>query len=64
MARQPARFKTSDITRAFKGALAAGVERPRVEVDPNGKIVVLFDEGAAAPAATADDLPNPWDEAL
>lgn len=62
MARQPARFKTSDITRAFKGALAAGVERPRVEVDPTGKIVVLFDDGPAAPEPIAEDASNPWDE--
>lgn len=63
MARQPARFKTSDITRAFKGALAAGVECPRVEVDPNGRIVVLGDRPTAA-AAVEPGAPNPWDEAV
>lgn len=62
MARQPARFKTSDITRAFKGALAAGVECPRVEVDPSGRIVVLVDRPAAV--AAEQDAPNPWDEAV
>jgi hypothetical protein len=64
MARQPARFKTSDITRAFKGALAAGVERPRVEVDPNGRIVVLFDDGQTVPEGLPPEDVNPWDEAL
>lgn len=64
MARQPARFKTSDITRAFKGALAAGVDRPRVEVDPNGKIVVLFGDERAVPEEASPEVVNPWDEAI
>lgn len=63
MARQPARFKTSDITRAFKGALAAGVECPRVEVDPNGRIVVLVDR-PTAPTPSESEVVNPWDEAV
>lgn len=63
MARAPARFKTSDITRAFKGALAAGVECPRVEVDPNGRIVVLVDRPAVPVPPESEDI-NPWDEAI
>ncbi len=63
MARAPARFKTSDITRAFKGALAAGVECPRVEVDPNGRIVVLVDRPAPS-ALQEPEVVNPWDEAI
>lgn len=63
MARQPARFKTSDITRAFKGALAAGVECPRVEVDPSGRIVVLADRSDASVPAVSEAV-NPWDEVL
>ncbi|MBV5262858.1 hypothetical protein [Pinisolibacter aquiterrae] len=63
MARQPARFKTSDITRAFKGALAAGVECPRVEVEPNGRIVVLVDRPAPS-APQEPEVVNPWDEAV
>lgn len=62
MARQPARFKTSDITRAFKGALAAGVERPRVEVDPTGTLVVRADDGPAVAALITEEERNPWDE--
>lgn len=37
----PAAFKQSDLTRALKGARAAGMKVDRVEIDPNGKIVML-----------------------
>lgn len=36
-----ARFKKVDITRAIAGATAAGMSIGRVEIDPNGKIVIL-----------------------
>lgn len=36
----PAPFKQVDVTRAVKGAVAAGVEVGRVEIEPSGKIVV------------------------
>jgi hypothetical protein len=34
-------FKQIDVTRAAKGALAAGLEVGRVEIDHEGKIVVV-----------------------
>lgn len=50
-----AAVKQNDITRAIKGAQAAGLDVGRVEVDPiTGKIVVHF-KGAS------DETPNPWD---
>ena len=57
-AMNPRRFRQSDVTRAVKGAEAAGMHIGRIEIDPNGKIVILSE--AAAPSARD----NPWDEVL
>ena len=54
----PARFTQADVTRAIKGATAAGLRVGSVEIDINGKIVVLIDSG------TAPNKPNPWDSEL
>jgi hypothetical protein len=57
MARAPAIFRQQDVTRAFRGAQAAGVRVARVEIDRDGKIVIV----------TADELErreeNSWDRA-
>jgi hypothetical protein len=37
----PARFKQSDIKRALSGALAAGVGVRKIEIDRDGKIVII-----------------------
>ena len=50
-----ARFKEADVTRAVRGATNAGMMVGRIEIDPNGKIVILS-ESVAPPAD-----PNPWD---
>lgn len=55
---RPARFRQADLTRAVKGARASGLPVQRVEIDPNGKIVILFGGG---PAITGG---NEWDEVL
>lgn len=52
----PARFKQSDVTRAIKGAMAAGKKVERVEVEPSGKIVIYTESQAAN-----DDSPSDWD---
>lgn len=52
----PGRFRQADITRALKAAQAAGIEDVRVEVETDGKIVILAGRLAKAGA------PNPWDE--
>jgi hypothetical protein len=44
-------FKKCDVTRAVKGAAAAGIDVRRVEIDREGKIVVI----AGAPASTPDN---------
>jgi hypothetical protein len=55
MARAPSIFRQQDVTRAFRAAKAAGVRVARVEIDRDGKIVIV----------TADELEraegNEWD---
>ncbi len=58
MARAPSIFRQQDVTRAFRAAKAAGVRVARVEIDRDGKIVIV----------TADELDerregNEWDRA-
>jgi hypothetical protein len=59
VARAPAIFRQQDVTRAFRAAKAAGVRVARVEIDRDGKIVIV----------TADDElderreENEWDRA-
>lgn len=61
MSRSPALFRQSDLTRALKGAQAAGLSVARVEVDASGKLVVVIGE----PAKAAEGQPtNEWDEVL
>ncbi|WP_197027188.1 hypothetical protein [Methylopila sp. 73B] len=57
--RRTATFTQAEVSRILKGAKAAGVPIRGVEVDRNGKIVVLVGEpqDQATPA-------NPWDEVL
>jgi hypothetical protein len=41
-------FKQADITRALRATKAAGCLVGRVEIEPEGKIVIVTDAGAAA----------------
>ena len=41
MSRGPLPFRQTDVARAIKGAVAAGLTVQRVEVDKAGKIVVV-----------------------
>ena len=41
MKRAPSAFRQQDVTRALRAAKAAGVEIVRVEIDPNGKIILV-----------------------
>jgi hypothetical protein len=60
MPRNPASFRQSDVTRALKGAMAAGFDVKRCEIDRNGRIVIASND----PAPVVVDEPkseNPWD---
>jgi hypothetical protein len=56
MARAPNTFKQGDITRAVKGARAAGVEVARIEIDQTGKIIIQLANAGAKEQAVPDDL--------
>ena len=45
------RFRQSDVKRAAKGLSDAGIRDFRIEIDPNGKIVIL----AGSDAQRVDD---------
>jgi hypothetical protein len=50
-------FKQGDVTKALKGAVNAGLSVRRVEIDRDGKIVVIT--GDALPSAKSG---NEWDD--
>jgi hypothetical protein len=49
MARAPSTFKQADITRAVKGAFAAGAQSVRVEVGADGQIIVIAGKSITVP---------------
>ncbi len=55
MARRPAPFKQTDITRAVRAVTAAGVDVGRVEISSDGKIVIERKNDAAPGATNALD---------
>lgn len=55
MSNRAASFKQIDVTRAAKGALAAGLDVVRMEIDRDGKIVIVVGNG------TATTEKNDWD---
>jgi hypothetical protein len=56
MARARTTFKQGDVTKAVKGAIAAGLDIVRVEIDPTGRIVIQLANGGAKEQAAPDDL--------
>jgi hypothetical protein len=61
MARAARTFKQGDITRAVKGAFAAGAQSVRVEVGPDGRIIVIAGKsgtelGGATASETSEDV--------
>lgn len=55
MARKLVPFKQTDIARAVKGVKAAGVAIGRVEILPDGRIIVCSDAPAAPESVSAFD---------
>jgi hypothetical protein len=47
MARGPLTFRQRDLVRALRGAKAAGLEISKVEIDREGKIVVIIGKSNA-----------------
>ncbi|HKD25937.1 MAG TPA: hypothetical protein VKC66_08445 [Xanthobacteraceae bacterium] len=60
MARAPSKFRQGDITRAVKGAIAAGVEVREILVDTDGKIRVIARK-PDDPARGHLEEANEWD---
>ena len=58
MSRGPYSFKQRDMTRAVKAVVAAGLAVARVEVDKDGKIVIV----PGTPEATTES--SAWDKAI
>ena len=58
MPRRFVRFKQADIKRAAKGLSDAGVHDFRIEIDPNGKMVILAGKDAT------EHRDDSWDDVL
>jgi hypothetical protein len=56
MTRASAPFRQADVTRAIKGAVAAGVDISRIEIDAAGKIVIVPGKPTEVPATPVDEL--------
>jgi hypothetical protein len=62
MPRRPANIRQADVTRVIKAARKANLEIARVEVDKDGKIVVIAGKPTDSDIAisTADDELEQW----
>ena len=60
MSRRPSIFRQTDLTRALKAALAAGIEIERFEIGKDGKIVVVAGKLPESPSDGGDQR-NEWD---
>jgi hypothetical protein len=57
-------FRQADVSRALKGASAAGIVISRIEIDQNGKIVLVATTEAAPGHPGNPAGGNEWDEVL
>ena len=63
MSRGPQMFKQSDVTKALKATLQAGIYVDRVEIDRHGKIVIVTAKTEDAEQRKRLEK-NEWDEVL
>jgi hypothetical protein len=56
-------FKQTDLLRAIRTSQKAGLSIARVEIDRDGKIVVVVGEGKSTDEKRMTNA-NPWDEVL
>jgi hypothetical protein len=61
MARRALTFKQGDVTRMVKAVVAAGVDIARVEVGPNGTIVIVVGKAVRAETVEGSEL-DEWME--
>jgi hypothetical protein len=59
MGRAKCLFRETEVRRAVRAAEAGGKRVAKFEIDPTGKIIVVFDNGATDTAP----MHNEWDEA-
>jgi len=57
---RPARFKKTDVTRALKGAAAAGAKVSRVEIGGDGQLVLVLDDPARQEAPSPVSAYDAW----
>jgi hypothetical protein len=62
MSRAPSTFRQSDVTRAIKAVVAAGVHIARIEVDGTGKIAIVTTDAPNTQGEAGQT--NEWDKAL
>jgi hypothetical protein len=61
MPRRAATITQADVTRAVKGVLAAGEKVQRVEIMPDGSVVVFTGKPAEAAPVADTTAANEWD---
>ena len=59
MARGRSTFKQQDVTRALRATVAAGIDVCRVEIDRDGKIIMIFGKSEATSVLNAA---GGWDD--
>ena len=57
MARRALKFRQSEVSRAIKAAQEAGLNVGRLEIEPDGKIVIITGAALHSP----DEDKNEWD---
>lgn len=58
MARTALTFKQQDVTRAVRGTIAAGIDVWRVEIDRDGKIVLVTADSSSEPKTDPEPTPS------